>query len=143
MRSNQPIEAFQLADDGFAELVQGNARIFPSLSGRDHLPEQHPRQIIPRRPTSGPGLIPYMLLADCLFCIALFLRFPAHCLSPCCGASASVPAMQGTSVAACVDISEGRFVSNRQPDCRLQTRFAGIADQEFGNDRIGTGIAEG
>lgn len=41
---------FQLADNGFGELVQGNPRIGPSLSGRDHLPEQHSREIIPRRP---------------------------------------------------------------------------------------------
>lgn len=51
--------AFQLADDGFAELVQGEPRIFPSLSGRDHLPEQHPRQIVTRQPTSDLSRIPH------------------------------------------------------------------------------------
>jgi hypothetical protein len=106
--------AFQLADNGFGQLVQGDPRIFPSLSGRNHLPEQHPRQIVTRRPTSVPSIIPHPLLPGDLFCTALFLRFPGHCLSPCCGASASVPATQGTSGAICVGISdrEGRIVSN-------------------------------
>ncbi|WEX89032.1 hypothetical protein PZN02_001573 [Sinorhizobium garamanticum] len=65
--------AFQLADDGFAEFFQGNPRIGPSLGRRDHLPEQHPREIVTRRPASGLGRIPHILLANCLFCIALFL----------------------------------------------------------------------
>ncbi|TAU07813.1 hypothetical protein ELI55_24645 [Rhizobium ruizarguesonis] len=138
--------ALQLPDDGFGQLVQNKSRILPTLSGCDHLPEQHPRQIVTKRPTSGLGRIPHPLLPGDLFCAALFLRFPRHCLPPCCGASASVPATQGTSGAAYVDISDrkGRIVSNRQPDLGgLQTRSAGIADRDFGNDKIGTGIAEG
>lgn len=51
--------AFQLADDCFGKFVQGEPHIFPSLSGRDHLPEQHPRQIVTGRPTSGLGRIPH------------------------------------------------------------------------------------
>ncbi|KZS56946.1 hypothetical protein AS890_06935 [Rhizobium anhuiense bv. trifolii] len=62
--------AFQVADDGFGELVQGEPRIFPSVSGRDHLPEQNPRQIVTRRPTSGLGRIPHPLLPGDLFCTA-------------------------------------------------------------------------
>jgi len=52
-------------------------------------------------------------------CYALrcFFEFLGIALSPCCGASASVTAMQGTSAAACVDISEGEpvFAPGRQP----------------------------
>lgn len=70
--------AFQLADDGFGQLVQCKSRIFPSLSGRDHLPKQHPRQIVTRRLTSGLGLIPDILLADRLLCVALRCFFDSR-----------------------------------------------------------------
>ncbi|MEH2679206.1 hypothetical protein DXU02_13985 [Rhizobium leguminosarum] len=54
--------------------------------------------------------------------------------------------MQGTSGAAYVDISEseGRLspIASRSASA-CNRGLPGIADQDFGNDKIGTGIAEG
>jgi hypothetical protein len=58
----------QAIDDLISKPIQ---RLAPpqrmSLGTHDHFPKQHPRQIVPRRPTPVASLVPHSLLPGTLF----------------------------------------------------------------------------
>jgi hypothetical protein len=81
----------KLFDECIPNLTNCAVRVLLALRGRDHLPKQHPCEIVPARTSSHLGLIANFVLALRLLCIPLLLRLHRHHFAPLSAWSLIVP----------------------------------------------------